>query len=80
MSTEEQLCTILKTTLGLGNTPLHAHTALLGNLPQLDSMAVLQVLTALEDWFGIAIADDDIHARHFATVGTLTEFVEARLP
>ena len=34
---------------------------------------------ALEDHFGIVVADDDIHARHFATVGTLHDFVFAQL-
>ena len=56
-----------------------ADTPLLGDLPELDSMAVIGLIAALEDHFGIFVADDDIHARHFATVGTLHDFVSAQL-
>jgi len=80
MNLEDQVCHILRTTLGLGQLPLATGTALLGSLPQLDSMAVVSLLTALEEHFGIAILDDDISARHFATVGTLTGFVQGKLP
>lgn len=79
MNFEDQVCDILRTTLGLGARPLDTDTALLGSLPQLDSMAVVGLLTALEEHFGIAILDDDISARHFATVGTLTGFVRDKL-
>jgi acyl carrier protein len=54
---------------------LTADTALLGNLPELDSMAVVNVITALEERFGIVIADDEIEASLFATAGTLADFV-----
>lgn len=77
---ETNICNILRSTLGLGQLPLAANTPLLGALPQLDSMAVLALLTALEEFFGIAILDDEISARHFASVGTLTAFVRSKLP
>ena len=70
---------ILDTTLGLNGRALEEHTPLLGSVPELDSMAVIGVIAALEDHFGIMVADDDIHARHFATVGTLRDFVFAQL-
>ena len=53
-------------------------TRLLGHLPEFDSMAVVSVLTAIEDRFGIVIDDDDIDASVFETVGTLTAFVRAK--
>ncbi len=77
---ETNVCNILRGTLGLGNLPLATDSPLLGALPQLDSMAVLALLTALEEFFGIAILDDEISAHHFATVGTLAAFVQAKLP
>ena len=52
---------------------------LLGALPELDSMAVVHVLTAIEDHFGIAISDDEISAETFTTLGALAEFVESKL-
>ena len=48
MSPLEQVSTILSDTLGLGKLRLEAHTPLLGSLPELDSMAVAGVITALE--------------------------------
>lgn len=71
---------ILSDTLSLGKLRLERDTALLGNLPELDSMAVASLITALEDHFGITVRDDEISARHFATLGTLSDFVESKLP
>ena len=79
MSTTENVCDVLRTALGLGRAPLNGDTALLGSLPELDSMAVVNLLLALEQHFGIAIDDDEISARNFATVGTLSAFVQAKL-
>lgn len=53
-------------------------TPLMGALPELDSMAVVSILTALEDTFGLDLDDEDIDAGAFATVGTLTDWVAAR--
>ena len=52
---------------------------LLGAVPELDSMAVVAVLTALEDRFGFAVDDDEVSGRTFATVGDLVAFVEGKL-
>jgi len=75
----EEVASILTTTLGLGQRRLDANSALLGSLPELDSMAVVGLITALEAHFGFEVADDEIHARHFATVGSLTAFVADKL-
>lgn len=75
----DTITAILRAALGLGTQPLAYDTPLLGSLPELDSMAVIGVIAALEDHFGFTIEDDDIHARHFATVGTLQAFVDAKL-
>lgn len=52
---------------------------LLGAVPELDSMAVVTLLTTMEERFGFAIADDEIDGSTFATVGSLTNFVQAKL-
>lgn len=52
-----------------------ADTELLGNLPELDSMAVLELVAALEERFGIAVDDEDVTAEVFETLGSLTAFV-----
>ncbi|MCC6070648.1 acyl carrier protein [Massilia sp. GCM10020059] len=54
---------------------MDAGTPLLGSLPELDSMAVVNVIGALEEQFGITVEDDEISARTFATLGSLANFV-----
>lgn len=53
-------------------------TPLLGAIPELDSMAVVSLITALEETFGIVVDDDDIDGATFATVGSLVDFVAAK--
>lgn len=78
MQSIEQVTAILADTLSLGGrgTVLAPHTRLLGNLPELDSMAVVSVIAALEEHFGIVFEDDDIDAGAFETVGTLSALVD----
>ena len=54
-------------------------TPLLGAIPELDSMAVVALITTLEERFGLSVDDDEIEGSTFATVGSLTEFVEGKL-
>jgi acyl carrier protein len=54
-------------------------TQLLGAIPELDSMAVVTLITTLEERFGIIVDDDDIEGSTFSTVGTLADFVEGKL-
>ena len=72
---------IFANVLGLGSraASLNADTQLLGALPELDSMAVATILTALEEHFHILIEDEDINADMFETIGTLTGYVENKL-
>lgn len=56
-----------------------ADTPLLGALPELDSMAVLAVVSGLETHFGIAFRDDQLSGASFATVGSLCELVQSSL-
>ena len=54
-------------------------TQLLGGIPEFDSMAVVTVLSAIEESFGIVIEDDDVSADDFETFGTLVSFVAVRI-
>lgn len=58
---------------------LTEHSALLGSVPELDSMAVVNVITALEEQFDIMIDDDEISAEIFETLGSLTDFIEKKI-
>jgi acyl carrier protein len=72
---------ILRDTLNIGPRAdrLTAESALLGGVPEFDSMAVVNVVAALESEFGISVNDDELSADIFATVGSLTQFVSGKL-
>ena len=77
----EDVRNILADTLSLGErkASLNQNSALMGSLPELDSMAVINILTALEEHFGITVEDDEISAATFETLGSLARFVEQKL-
>lgn len=81
MATIDAVKRILKETLQLGDAAeqFDASTPLLGSLPELDSMAVVTVITALEENFDIAVEDDEISAATFESIGSLTGFVDQKL-
>ena len=54
-------------------------TPLLGSIPELDSMAVVSVITSLEERFGFAVDDDELDGSTFLTVGSLIGFVEDKV-
>jgi acyl carrier protein len=64
--------------LGAAGDKLEADSPLLGSLPELDSMAVVTLIGALEDHFGIVVDDDDISASTVETLGSLAVFVAAK--
>jgi acyl carrier protein len=73
----DEVKTILIDVLSLGPAAqqLNADSPLLGSLPELDSMAVVSLIGTLEEHFGIEVADDDISASTFETLGSLAAFV-----
>ena len=81
MRTKEQVVTLLQSALGITGRFDDAGDGmpLLGAIPELDSMAVATVLTALEERFGFLIDDDEIDGSAFATIGSLVAFVDAKL-
>ena len=81
MDVEREVVAILDRVLDLGPraSALRADSPLLGAVPELDSMAVATLITALEEHFGFAIDDDEIDGSVFATVGSLAAFVGKKL-
>ncbi|HNO76079.1 acyl carrier protein [Nitrosomonas mobilis] len=77
----EEVRNILGDVLSLGDRAqtLKEDSILLGNLPELDSMAVVNVITALEDYYDFSVDDDEISAQTFETLGSLAQFVEQKL-
>ena len=80
MSSLAAIKAILADTLQLGARvdTFDLDTPLLGSIPELDSIAVINLITALEEQFGFTVADDEISADTFASVGSLLAFVEAK--
>jgi acyl carrier protein len=71
---------VLVETLGIEDRAyaITASTQLFGNLPELDSLAVVELAQALEDHFGLVIDDSEFTGETFETVGTLAEFVDRK--
>lgn len=81
MNVQQEVLALLDEILSLKgrSADFDAATPLLGAIPELDSMAVVAVITALEERFGFAVEDDEIDGSTFATVGALVDFVAAKL-
>lgn len=65
--------------IGPDRLPADRDFKLLGSIPEFDSMAVLAVLTDLEDRLDLEFDDDQINAEIFESLGTLNDFVESNL-
>ncbi len=81
MNTPDRIRAILRDALHLGARAdsLTAGSQLLGAIPELDSMAVVTILTMVEEEFDMTIADDEVSADAFATLQSLSDFVDAKL-
>lgn len=62
-------------TLQLQGRALDATSELLEGIPELDSLAILEVVARLEDRFGFAFEDEDVNGDVFATIGSLSEHI-----
>ena len=72
---------ILRDSLQLGSAAdgLTMDSGLLGHIPEFDSMAVVTILTMVEEEFDCEIEDDEVSADIFETVGTLVGFVQQKV-
>ena len=80
MNVEREVLQVLDEVLGLGGRAVAftRDTHLLGALPELDSMAVVSLITTLEERLGITIDDGDLDGSTFATVASLCDFVSGQ--
>jgi acyl carrier protein len=81
-STLDEVKALVVETLGIEDRlhSMDASTPLLGALPELDSMAVVQIASEIEARYGFEINDADFTADVFETLGTLAAFVDANRP
>jgi acyl carrier protein len=79
-TTLDELKNVLIAALGLKNDvqSFGPSTPLLGSLPELDSMGVIQLVHALEEHFQITIDDQEITEEVFETLGSVANLVEAK--
>lgn len=77
MDIQQQVLVLIDEVLSLDGRGLQfdVDTALLGSVPELDSMAVISLIHAIEEHFSIEVPDDEIDGSSFATVGTVVDFV-----
>lgn len=81
MSVPREVIAVLESVLNLKGRSVGftTDTPLLGHIQELDSMAVVAVITTIEDRFGFVVDDDEIDGSTFVTVGSLTDFVQSKL-
>jgi acyl carrier protein len=76
---ETKLQALLREVLGLpASFPLERPTRLLGAIAALDSVAVVTLLGECETTFGFTVADDELSAEVFTSMGTLVDWVATR--
>jgi acyl carrier protein len=72
---------VLTEVLGLDFDRIEAFdetTPLFGSLPEFDSLAVAELLTALEERLGILIEDHEVEAEMMESFGALLAFTRAK--
>ena len=79
MNVEQEVLKVLDEVLSLGgrSAGFTRETHLLGAIPELDSMAVVSLITTLEERLGVTVDDDAIDGGTFATVGSLVDFASS---
>lgn len=81
-ATVQEVITVLVDTLGIQDraASLDASSELFGALPELDSLAVVELIQAIEENFDFTVEDAEFSGELFETVGTLADFVEGKIP
>jgi acyl carrier protein len=76
----EAVIAVVVSTLGIEEqaATMDASTPLFGELPELDSLGVVELAVALENRFDIEVDDEDVTGEVFATIGGLADFVAER--
>jgi acyl carrier protein len=79
VSTFDEVRTLVAEVLGITDrlSSLTEATALLGSMPELDSMAVAELIASIEEKFGFEVDEADLTADVFDTIGSLSDFVAA---
>lgn len=78
-ATLDTLVEVLTEVLGTDHSAgeFTAATPLFGSLPELDSLALVELICAMEERFVFEMDEDDITAEVFESVGSLSAYVDA---
>ena len=58
---------------------LSEHSSLLGSLPELDSMGVVNLVLGLEELYGIRVDDEELEIEMFETLNSFRAFAQKKL-
>ena len=77
----DRLVALLRETLQIGDKAdtLTEQSRLFGALPEFDSVAIISVVMAIEQEYGIKIPDRELSADVFETVGSLGRFISRKI-
>ena len=75
------LVSLLRETLQIGAKAdtLTEQSRLFGALPEFDSVAIISVVMAIEQEYGIEIPDRELSADVFETLGSLRQFISRKI-
>ena len=81
MAVIEDVIEVLTESMELGDrtADLDANTLLFGEMPEFDSLALVVVVTSLEERFDLQVDADDLNETVFDTIGSLTAFIERQI-
>jgi len=80
MSLQHEIKALLKETLQLDDVAEWDNdTEILGAIAEFDSMAIVTILTLVEENYGIMIEDDEVSGEVFETLGSLVEFISEKV-
>ncbi|MEE4246227.1 MAG: phosphopantetheine-binding protein [Kangiellaceae bacterium] len=76
-STKQMLIETLS--LDMTSDQLDDDALLLGAIPEFDSMAIVSVITSIEETYNVQVEDDEMSAEVFETVESLTDFIAEKV-
>lgn len=76
-TTRQVLGDVLAELLGGGAGRYTPDTELFGSLPELDSLALVELITVIEERFGFELDEDDITVEVFGTVESLAAHIDS---
>jgi acyl carrier protein len=77
MAELDKIRELLRDTLQIGGKAdeLNERSRLFGGLPEFDSVAIVSVVMAIEQEYGVRIPDRELSADVFETLGSLNSFI-----